>query len=81
MIDKKSDLKFVCQDVAVVENVSLYVEQRAKIEKLTTQCDDLLREVDSFQCDIASALGWEADGRPFAELVRELYVSYWQPTN
>jgi len=55
-------------------------EMIAEIERLTRQRDDLLAECDSFQCDIASALGWEAEGRPFAELVRELYVSYWQPT-
>ena len=45
-------------------------ELLAQLAGTKRQRDKLLLEADDFQCQIASALGWDTGGVPMAELVR-----------
>ncbi len=47
-------------------------ELEAEVATLRRQRIEMLYEYDTLSCDIASALNWEAEGKPFDKCIREL---------
>ena len=67
--------------LALKELARQLIAMTERAEKAERDRDQMLQELDGLQCDIASALGWDCGGVPFADLVRgyvEGYDAEWK---
>ena len=70
MSDAPSTENWLQKEINVLSSQLIAANKRA--EKLTKDLDELVNEAGCFECDIASALGWDCGGKPMHECVRKL---------
>jgi len=72
-IEIQKDCGGVPTDSDMLNEICPAIIQQA-IDEATKPLKEAVLAADDFQCDIASALGWKVDGKPFDECVRDLIV-------